>query len=65
MSDYNSLYNRYHEEADAYAFHYGIDPNTKINGEWDAFRHAYASGAMAREYSETPAHAFGVAGYTL
>ncbi len=26
------------------------------NGEWDAFRHAYASGAMTREYGETAAH---------
>ncbi len=65
MSGYNSLYDRYHTEAKAYAAHYGLDPKTDKGGTWDAFRHGYASGAMTREYSETPAHIFGVAGDTL
>ncbi|HHW4669316.1 MAG TPA: calcium-binding protein, partial [Xylella fastidiosa subsp. multiplex] len=59
MNGYESLYNRYMQEANTYATYYGLDPSTAHNGEWDAFRHAYASGAMTREYGETAAHLFG------
>ncbi|AIC14136.1 calcium-binding protein [Xylella fastidiosa] len=59
MNGYESLYNRYMQEANRYATYYGLDPSTAHNGEWDAFRHAYASGAMTREYGETAAHLFG------
>ena len=59
MSLYNDLYNRYQQEANAYAESYGIDPSTAHNGAWDAFRHAYASGAMSMEYGETAARIFG------
>ncbi len=59
MSGYNSLYDRYHTEANAYAANYGLNPEIDKDGAWDAFRHAYASGAMTREYGETAAHVFG------
>ncbi|AIC10931.1 hypothetical protein LZ756_12985 [Xylella fastidiosa subsp. sandyi] len=59
MNGYESLYNRYMQEANRYATYYGLDPSTAHNGEWDAFRHAYASEAMTREYGETAAHLFG------
>ncbi len=59
MNGYDSLYNRYLQEANIYASQYGINPKTEIDGAWDAFRHAYASGAMTQEYSETAAHVFG------
>lgn len=44
MSFYDGLYTRYMQEANAYAEQFGLDPSTAHNGEWDAFRHAYASG---------------------
>ncbi len=59
MNGYGSLHNRYMQEANEYASGYGIDPITEQNDAWDAFRHTYASGAMAREYGETAAHVFG------
>jgi hypothetical protein len=58
MSEYDKLYNRYMQEANAYADSYRI-PGTGHNDARDAFRHAYASGAMAREYGVPAAHVFG------
>ncbi|MFO1257780.1 MAG: calcium-binding protein [Gammaproteobacteria bacterium] len=46
-------------EANEYATKYDLDPKTKHNGSWDAFRHAYASGAMAYEYGTFIAKIFG------
>ena len=59
MSNYDSLYKKYMQEANDYAKSFGIEPSTAHNGAWDAFRHAYASGAMTNEYGEIIAHAFG------
>jgi hypothetical protein len=56
---YSDLYNRYMQEANAYAQQYGLDPSTTHNGAWDAFRHAYASAEMTREYGSAVAHAAG------
>ena len=55
MSFYTDLYNRYMAEANAYASSFGLDPNSSHNGEWDAFRHAYASAEMTREYGAVSA----------
>jgi hypothetical protein len=60
MSDYNALFKRYRDEANYYAGLYGLDPETaNRDGHWDAFRHAYASAAMSREYGPLAAHLFG------
>jgi hypothetical protein len=60
MSDYYGLFRRYMEEANYYAGLYGLDPKTASrDGHWDAFRHAYASAAMAREYNGWASHLFG------
>lgn len=59
MSIYDSLYAKYMQEANDYASSFNIEPSTAHNGAWDAFRHAYASGAMANEYGEYIARAFG------
>ncbi|MPZ32569.1 MAG: hypothetical protein GEV13_16485 [Rhodospirillales bacterium] len=60
MSDYNALFRRYLDEANYYAGLYGLYPKTAdTDGHWDAFRHAYASAAMAREYGGLAAHIFG------
>ena len=56
---YNDVYNRYMREANAYAEQYGLVRSTAHNGAWDAFRHAYSSAEMAREYSSAFAHAAG------
>lgn len=56
MSFYNDLYNRYMQEANAYAEQLGLEPNTMHNDAWDAFRHAYTSAEMTREYGEALAH---------
>lgn len=45
-----NLRNQYEQEANAYAQQYGLDPATRHNGEWDAFRHAYVGGATTRGY---------------
>jgi hypothetical protein len=44
MKQYDTLFNRYWDEAEYYARLYGIDPKNDTVGAWDAFRHAYASG---------------------
>jgi len=55
MNDFNALYNRYIEEANAYAAKFGLDPRTAArDGHWDAFRHAYASAAMTKDYEDHP-----------
>jgi hypothetical protein len=60
MSDFNALYHRYLEEANAYASKFGLDPKTASNdGHRDAFRHAYASAAMTKDYGRIAAHLFG------
>jgi hypothetical protein len=59
MTYFDNLYNRYMQEANSYAAIFGLDPATSHNGAWDAFRHAYASGAMTRENSEEIARLFG------
>lgn len=56
MSSYNDAYDRYTREANEYATQFGLDPATAHNGEWDAFRHAYASGAMTQDYGESVAN---------
>lgn len=55
----NNLYNQYEQEANDYAQQYGVNLNTSHNGEWDAFRHAYVSGEMTRDYGEAAANFFG------
>ena len=65
MTDFNELFrrysqqarqyarapfDRYHAEADYYARLYGLDPKTQKDLAWDAFRHAYASAAVRRDY---------------
>jgi hypothetical protein len=60
MSDFNALLNRYKDEANAYAAQFGLDPQTaSTDGHWDAFRHAYASAAMTKDYGRIAAHLFG------
>jgi hypothetical protein len=59
MSIYDSLYAKYMQEANDYAKSFDLEPSTAHNGAWDAFRHAYASGAMTNEYGEHIARAFG------
>jgi hypothetical protein len=60
VSDYDALFRRYMDEANYYAGMYGLDSKTaNTDGHWDAFRHAYASAAMAREYGSWAAHLFG------
>ena len=43
---------RYQAEANQAARQLGLDPAGAHNGDWDAFRHAYASAEMTREYGE-------------
>lgn len=43
-------FDRHNSEADYYAQLYGLDPKTQKDLAWDAFRHAYASAAMRRDY---------------
>lgn len=43
-------FDRYNAEADYYAQRYGLNPKTQKDLAWDAFRHAYASAAMRRDY---------------
>jgi hypothetical protein len=51
------LLDLYWSEAYDYAKKFGISPDFAINlGKFDAFRHAYASAEMTREYGETLAH---------
>jgi hypothetical protein len=57
--DVHAVYEQYMNEANTYAQQFGLDPRTSTDGEWDAFRHAYASAAMTMEYNEQIAHAFG------
>lgn len=60
VGGYDALYQRYMNEANYYASLYGLDPSTASkDGHWDAFRHAYASAAMTREYGNLAAHLFG------
>ena len=60
MSGFDALYNRYLLEANAHAAKFGLDPQTANNdGHWDAFRHAYASAAMTKDYGRIAAHLFG------
>jgi hypothetical protein len=60
MSYFDALYNRYLDEANAYATKFGLDPRTSSeDGHWDAFRHAYASAAMTKDYGTLAAHLFG------
>jgi hypothetical protein len=59
MSYFDALYKRYLDEANAYAAKFGLDPTTASrDGHWDAFRHAYASAAMTKEYGRPAAHLF-------
>ena len=48
------LYKKYEEEANKYARIYGIDSSeaSQHGGEWDAFRHAYASAAATKDIGE-------------
>ncbi len=48
---------RYGREADAYARQFGL--TGRHNGDWDAFRHAYASAEMTRQYGSEWARAAG------
>ena len=64
MEYIKNKYEEYTREANAYARHYGLDPSTSRNGEWDAFRHAYASAAATQDYGETIAHIAGEANET-
>lgn len=48
---------RYGNEADAYARQFGLIGDR--NGDADAFRHAYASAEMTRQYNEFFANAAG------
>ncbi|SMB26121.1 protein of unknown function [Sterolibacterium denitrificans] len=43
---------RYTSEANEAAHQFGLDPAGAHNEDWDAFRHAYASAEMTREYGE-------------
>ncbi|WP_186398064.1 hypothetical protein [Stappia sp. P2PMeth1] len=49
----------YQNEANTWAQHFGLDPSTAHNGQWDAFRHAYASAAMTQDYGSTIANVAG------
>ena len=55
------LYKQYLEEANKYAGIYGINSSdtSQHGGEWDAFRHAYASGAATKDIGEYLARVFG------
>ena len=60
MSYFDALYGRYLEAANAHAAKFGLDPKTaNTDGHWDAFRHAYASAAMTKDYGGLAAHLFG------
>ena len=59
MSYFDALYRRYLQEANAYTTQFGLDPRTDADGHWDAFRHAYASAAMTKDYGRPAAHLFG------
>jgi uncharacterized protein DUF6973 len=60
MSYFDALYYRYLQEANAYAAKFGLDPKTaNTDGHWDAFRHAYASAAMTKDYGRLATHFFG------
>jgi hypothetical protein len=43
MKQYDTLFNRYWDEAEYYARLYGINWKKDSDGAWDAFRHAYAT----------------------
>lgn len=57
----NSAYSTYMAEANYYAQQYGLDPASAHNGEWDAFRHAYASARMTQDTTSTAANLYGYA----
>lgn len=42
----SDAYYRYLKLSTDYARRNGLDPATKHNGAWDAFRHAFTSAAM-------------------
>lgn len=52
-------FDRYNSEADHYAQLYGLSPKTQKDMAWDAFRHAYASAAMRRDYGWLASKFFG------
>ena len=52
-------FDRYNSEADYYAQLYGLNPKTQKDMAWDAFRHAYASAAMTRDWGRPAAHIAG------
>lgn len=54
-----SLLDEYTAEAYSYAERYGISSSGAHNGPLDAFRHAYASAAMAQDYGSATANIFG------
>jgi hypothetical protein len=58
-SDIRQIYDGYLAEANSYAQQFGLDPSSMWNGEWDAFRHAYASAAMTQDFGESIARIAG------
>lgn len=59
MSLKNELYAKYMQDANKYAKGFGLDPESSTDGEWDAYRHAYASAAMTQDYGENLANLAG------
>jgi len=59
MSSIDDYFNRLVDESNAYAKKFGLDPNSVSGGEWDAFRHAYASAEVTREYGRYVAYLLG------
>ena len=59
MNNIDALFKRYMDEANYYAELYGLNRKTQTDGAWDAFRHAYASAAMSKDYGRLAAHLFG------
>ncbi len=62
MSFYENILEKQKEEAYFYARKFGLDPTTKsaTDGAVDAFRHAYTSAVMARDYGDTIANITGI-----
>jgi hypothetical protein len=46
-------------EANVFATHLGLDPSTSHLGTWDAFRHAYVSAEITRQFGPAVARLLG------
>lgn len=60
MPTYDGTLSALNAQADSYAAMFLLDPNSKNDGEWDAFRHAYASAEMTRRFGATIADTLGI-----